>query len=181
MQSKTLENEVASEALEDGQNRVHSMALIHQHLYADDRMAGVQMEKYITSLCETTFQAYNIDAERVNLKLDIEELELDIKTVVPLCLVLNELITNACKYAFPGGRRGTIEVSLEEKNQQLVVSVKDDGIGIAGDAKQVGFGTVLINAFAKKMKAEIIRETDAGTRIQLIINNYEKIATTQRA
>jgi len=173
LQSRAQDSASASQALEEGQLRVQSMALIHQHLYSGANAAGVKMKAYLEHLCQDIFTSHNIKEDQVQLELDIDDLDLDISTVVPLGLIFNELITNACKYAFPDERQGKITVSLAEKDDTLIASVADDGVGDVKENK--GFGSRLVAIFSQKMNAEIVRKSDHGLRYDLFIKNYKKL------
>lgn len=173
LQSRSTQDESASQALEDGQLRVQSMAIIHQHLYSGTNMTGVNMNDYLHNLCQQVYSSHNMNKEQVKLHLDIDQLDLDIGTVVPLGLILNELITNACKYAFPAGRSGNINISLKEEDEVLRAIISDDGVGKQG--QRVGFGSKLIQAFAKKMDATVHEDHSHGLTYQLDIRNYQKV------
>ena len=175
LQSRSVKDQQASYALEEGQNRVQSMALIHQHLYSGENITGVKVKNYLQDLCRNVFQSHQIDSDQVSLNMDIEDIELDISTVVPLGLVLNELITNSCKYAFPNSSKGELSIVLKERDNVLIAEVNDDGIG-SNENQQKGFGSKLIKSFARKMDASIITKRDNGTMVRLEIRNYKKSA-----
>ena len=172
LQSMSQENESASQALEEGQLRVQSMALIHQHLYSGENVTTVNMKEYLEHLCHDIFASHNIQNGNVNLQLNIANIDLDIGTVMPLGLIFNELITNSCKYAFPKQKEGTITVSLTEEDGTLIAEVSDNGVGDQNEKE--GFGTRLINIFSKKMKAERVRQSDNGVSNKFYIKNYKR-------
>jgi len=180
LQSRSLEeNSSAQSALLEGQNRVMSMALIHQNLYQEDNLTGIEIKKYFEKLSSSLFESYNISPEKISLKLDIEDVNLDVDSVVPLGLVVNELISNALKHAFTEGVNGTVLVSLKEDNDLLILMVKDDGKGLdLTDKKALGksFGYKLIHAFSSQLDAELILESDQGTSVKMLIKDYIKVA-----
>ena len=174
LQSRSLSDAHAIEALEEGQSRIASMALIHQHLYTEDNLTGVKMKDYVSNLCQRVFESHDISLQKVRLDLEIDDVQLDIATVVPIGLILNELITNACKYAFPHERDGVLSVRLHEENDKLILSVSDDGVGYKDRNPPKGFGSRLIQTFAKKMDAEVLEFHDNGYRIDFQIKYYIK-------
>jgi two-component sensor histidine kinase len=174
LQSRSTVDDVAVNALEEGQLRVQSMALIHEHLYKGEKITSVGMQKYLKTMCGQVFSAHQINKDKVTLHMDIDDISLDIGTVVPLGLIFNELITNSCKYAFADGRNGIIKVSLKEKDGFLQVVVSDNGVGKNGPKIISGFGTKLINIFAKKLEAEITENNQNGTTITLNVRNYQR-------
>jgi two-component sensor histidine kinase len=176
LQSRTVDNESAYDALTEGQNRVQSMALIHQHLYRGESISSVTLPEYIRNLCDTVFRTHNILPNDVQLELDIDPIEMDVSMVVPLGLILNELITNACKYAFPKGRNGHLKVCVKDRHHKINVSVTDNGVGKSSESKADGFGTKLIKIFTKKLEAHSSYDYDNGTSFNMEIPYERKIA-----
>lgn len=176
LQSKSITDEVALSALNEGKNRVKSMALIHQNLYRDDNLTGVDIKDYIEKLVQSLFSSYNIESEKIILTTEIENLQLDVDTVIPLGLILNELINNSLKYAFLNKEKGLIEVKLHQQINKLILIVKDDGIGIEKDdlnkENTSSIGYKLVHSFLQKLNASIDVKKENGTIITLIINKY---------
>ena len=173
LQSYTIKDASALEALSEGQSRVQSMALIHQDLYRTDNLTGVGVEGYIRKLCQNLFNTYNISGDRIQLNLDIESLALDVSTLIPLGLILNELISNSLKYAFPNDRSGSIGIVLKQQGEKLRLKVWDDGKGYTASARSDGFGHKLVNTFAKKLQADVHIKHDTGTVVSMNITNFK--------
>jgi len=160
LQTKHVSDDAALGALQEGQDRVQSMALIHQ-------------------LIKGLFSSYNIHDDRIQLELDIADVNLDVDTVIPLGLIVNELISNSLKHAFPDDRAGQILVRLDRQNDVLLLSVKDDGVGITDENrdKMTGsFGYKLINAFTQQLEADMIVDSSEGTSVAFEIKNFEVAA-----
>jgi len=175
LQTRSTVDEAAIDALTEGQNRVQSMSLIHQNLYQKENLTGIKMRDYLSNLSQSLFDTYKVDASQVKLELNIEDLNLDVDTVVPLGLIINELISNSLKYAFPNGASGTIKVDLEERDNSLNLVVSDSGIGLKEDVlgtARNSFGYTLIQTFTKKLKASLNVQNANGTRVELVIKNY---------
>jgi two-component system, sensor histidine kinase PdtaS len=183
LQSYKITDETALQAIKESRARVQSMSLIHQTLYRKDNLIGVNINDYLDKLCQSLFETYNINNDRISLKTDIETLMLDVDSVVPLGLIINELITNSLKYAFPGERQGSIDVKVQETTAGLILTVADDGVGIV-NVKEVqhgdSFGFELINAFKHKLEADLEIESEQGTRVRLLIRNYQKAGEVAR-
>lgn len=176
LQSRHIKDEKAVEAINEGRARVRSMALIHQNLYQKNNLTNIGTKKYFEQLTQELFDTYKIDKGSVELKLGIEELALDVDTMIPLGLIVNELVTNSLKYAFKGRKKGVISVSLSKNNSKLLLEVKDDGIGIADEinvGKSSSFGYKLIHAFVKKMKADLKVNSTNGTAVSLAFDNTQ--------
>jgi len=177
LQSKSIIDEKALAALNEGRNRVKSMALIHQNLYRDDNLTGVDIKDYIEKLINSLFVSYNIETAKIKLQTNIEQLQLDVDTVIPLGLIINELISNALKYAFVNKQNGLLQVMLYIQNTQLVLCVKDDGIGMDNDDlnknNSASIGFKLVQSFLQKLEATMNVEKNNGTTITLTINKYK--------
>ncbi|NND32177.1 MAG: tetratricopeptide repeat protein [Saprospiraceae bacterium] len=179
LQSKSEDDPNVVLALRQGQNRVRSMALIHQNLYEEDNLTGINVKEYFEKLIKSLFHSYNISPERINLQTEIDELQLDVETVIPLGLIVNELVTNALKYAFPHDNTGTIIVRLVELDQILHLEVADNGIGLdhLQDQKlNKSFGFRLINAFRQQLKAELRIDGKQGTCVQMDFKSFRNVS-----
>lgn len=178
LQTGHVKDSVALDALQEGQDRVQSMALIHQNLYQEDNLTGVDMRVYFNKLIQGLFNSYNIHDDRIQLELDITDINLDVDTVVPLGLIVNELISNSLKYAFPDERRGLITVRLDRQDQTLLLSVEDDGVGIADAGREKmnsSFGYKLINAFSQQLEADMSVDGIDGTKVEFRITSFELV------
>jgi two-component sensor histidine kinase len=173
LQSRTVEDQVAVDALNESQSRVLSMSLIHQNLYKDGPSSQLNVKTYLTNLGENIFSTYNIQKDKIKLITEIDDVTLDVGSLVPIGLIVNELITNALKYAFEGREKGNIFLSLKSGNEQLVLKVKDDGIGKSPLQDKNGFGTRLIQTFAKRLNGEITCDVNNGTSIEIRIKDFK--------
>lgn len=150
------DDEKGQEALLESQNRVSTMGLIHNKLYQGTEATSVHMPEYLSDLGDTLLDAYRLE-EQVEIFYDVADIRLDVDIAIPLGLIINELVTNSMKYAFPKGREGTIEMVLHRQNSQLRLAVIDDGVGITAAEKRPDstyFGTNLIGLLTKKLKGE---------------------------
>jgi two-component sensor histidine kinase len=170
LQGKSIDDPTAQDAIKESQNRVQSMAMLHQNLYQDEDLLGVEIKDYLDKLFEHLFASYDIEKNRIALRKEIEDVNLDVDTVIPLALIVNELISNSLKHAFRDGRHGQIDVRLTEREDSLVLEVSDNGMGLpAGfDAATSGnFGYKLINILTERMGAEWTIQREGGTRVIL--------------
>jgi two-component sensor histidine kinase len=175
LQSISIKDQHASDAVKEGKNRVQSMALIHQNLYSEDNLKGIKAKLYINNLLQNLCDSYNISNDKVKIHSNIEDLHLDVDTMIPIGLILNELLTNAFKYAFNKNTTGVLEIHLQEQNKQLQLCVKDNGPGfpLELDSKTAkSFGLRMIRAFAQKLKAVVEIKNDNGASIKINITKY---------
>ena len=177
LQSKHIEDKKALSALQEGQNRVKSMALIHQNLYQEDNLTGVEVKAYFEKLTSSIFDSYNISKEHVGLTMDIDAINLDVDTVIPIGLIVNELVSNSLKHAFTHQEKGLISVRLKESNNKLIIEISDNGKGIDMNNKEIlnsSFGYKLIKAFESQLDAELVISGDSGTKVTMHITDYKK-------
>lgn len=159
LQRRGLESDdkTGREALLESQSRVGAMGLIHVKLYQGREVTSVHMPEYIEDLGETLLDAYRLE-EQVEIFYDVADINLDVDIAIHLGLIINELVTNSMKYAFPKGQEGTIEIALYREEDQLLLVVTDNGVGIAGAKKRAdstSFGSNLIGLLTKKLKGEV--------------------------
>lgn len=176
LQSGYIKDDSAIQAIAEGRSRVQSMALLHQNLYKEDNLTGVNMKEYFDNLIQGLFDTYNISDHRIVLHKNISALTLDVDTVVPLGLIANELISNALKHGFPDQSSGNLYVDLHEDDRQLVMKIRDDGTGLSISRENEGFGTKLIQSLSQKLEANITTRTVHGTEVILRIKDYKKAA-----
>jgi len=177
LQSKYVDDDKALSALKEGQGRVHSMALIHQDLYQHDNLKGVNAKNYFEKLTNTLIETYQTKESSVELRSEIDPILLDVDTMIPLGLIVNELISNALKHAFRHRDSGLILIEMKERDQQLFLKIEDDGSGADLQIlEKKSFGFSLIRSFARRLDAELIINSDQGLEVIMQIKNYKKAA-----
>jgi len=176
IQGREIKDEKAKDAISESKNRVHSMALIHQYLYSDQELASINMEEYIPNLCRKLFNAYKLDHDLIDLKIEVEPISLDVDTAIPLGIIVNELITNSLKYAFDADDEGQIAVTFAEKQNELVLRVGDSGRGMQDKTRSdISFGMKLIRAFEEKLQAKIEILDNEGFEVICTIGKYKRL------
>ncbi|MCP9764680.1 tetratricopeptide repeat-containing sensor histidine kinase [Lacihabitans soyangensis] len=169
LQSAKIEDPEIQDAMLASQNRVQSMGILHQKLYQSEHLAFIEMKNYFQNLCENILDSYN-ETERIEVEIDMNEIALDVDTAVPVGLIVNELLTNSLKYAFPNGKKGTIKLSLENIDKDnLTLKISDNGIGKSLDtkAKGTGFGTQLVDLLTRQIGGKLTQEVQEGTIISI--------------
>jgi PAS domain S-box-containing protein len=153
-------------ALAEGQRRIDSIALVHEQLYGSRNLSAVNLARYAEALIPELCRSSST-GERVEVKLELAEVELVPERAIPCALVMSELVTNALKHAFPGERRGVLGVQLERLPGALLrLAVRDDGVGLKRNFPAEipdSLGLDLVAIFAKQLEAELVVERDAGT------------------
>ncbi|VAV86199.1 Two-component system sensor histidine kinase [hydrothermal vent metagenome] len=165
LQSAQTNDSTVIDAMQESQNRVQSMSMIHQKLYQGKNLGTIEMKDYLINLGSHVLDSFGAE-QRIVLECVMDILELDVDTAVPLGLIVNELITNALKYAFPEGRKGQIEVQLAQKStDKLILKVIDNGIGQEDDdfTRGTGFGMQLIQLLTQQLNGTMEHVKSNGT------------------
>jgi PAS domain S-box-containing protein len=171
LQSSRITDQNALDMLRDSQNRIRSMGLIHQTLYQSKDFAKVDFRHFLDSLVPMLVGSYGANPDRIGLSIEAEQVLLPINAAIPFGLIVNELISNALKHAFPGGRTGQIRVrSSSEPGGRTVLSVADDGIGIPDGidlAKTSTLGLQLVSLLADQLGGKIVMRRSDPTEFVL--------------
>jgi two-component sensor histidine kinase/ActR/RegA family two-component response regulator len=179
MQAELLPDFAARHALRDAQRRVHSMALIHEQMYGDKDMDEVDFGEYARRLARDLFDSFGAAAGRVRLRFALEPVSLAMDQMIPCGLILNELITNSLKYAFPGDRAGEILVSLHCANGGTVtMTVADNGVGLPPDtgAKRSGsLGTRIVEILTGQLGGSLDRQSAGGVSSAVTFTRVGKV------
>jgi two-component sensor histidine kinase len=177
LQSRYIEDEVARDIFKDSQSRAKTMALIHDKLYRSQDLKKVDVQDYMESLAKNIYHTYIKDPRQIQLILNVEPHMLDINTVLPLGLILNELLTNTFKYAFPEDRKGILEVKFSKKgNNQFLLEVADNGVGMPVDFhpdQTDSLGMRLIYSLTEQIKGELEINADTGTQTRIKFQELE--------
>lgn len=165
LQSSQIDDQSTKDAMQESQNRVNSIGIVHQKLYQGTNLGAVEMKDYLLNLSESILDSFGAEG-KVKLELAMENLDLDIDTAVPLGLIINELITNTVKYAFPNNQNGTLTIKLEkQKDNILHLVVSDNGVGKSGITQGTGFGGQLISLLTNQLNGTMTEENQNGTTV----------------
>ena len=171
LQSGALADAAAKDALADPQRRISAIAQVHRRLYTSDDVESVDMREYLAALVEELRATWSTDAAPRHLSLHADPIRLPTDRAVSLGVIVTELVSNACKYAYPGASPGEVRVALaREGDAAFRLAVEDDGVGMPADARPrgTGLGTKLIRAMAQSLQSVVEYErADPGVRATL--------------
>ncbi len=180
LQSRYIKDKDDLKMFQESQSRAKSMALIHQRLYDSADLKRINFGDYIRSLANDMFQTYLLDPKQVKLEMDVEDVMLDIDTTIPLGLILNELLTNSMKYAFPEGKlydqTGIIRVKLSKMGKSYSMIVEDDGTGLPIDVNfetPDSLGLQLISSLSEQLGGNVELSRNNGTSVKINFNEKE--------
>ncbi|OPX60101.1 MAG: sensory histidine kinase AtoS [Methanobacterium sp. PtaB.Bin024] len=176
LQSQYIKDKEAFDIFKESQNRARSMALIHERLYRSTDLKKIDFGDYIHTLATDLFHTYVTDPSRVKLNMDVENVMVDINTTVPLGLIVNELVTNSMKYAFPEGETGEIDIEFNKKEDLFTLIVRDTGVGFPEGLNfrnTSSLGLQLVNNLVSQIDGEITLDRSRGTEFKITFKEVE--------
>ncbi len=175
-QADALVDKAALSAIQESQHRVQAMALIHQKLYQAEGVARIPMHDYIEEVVAYLSDYYNL-SQPIAFHLSVDDIELDVSQAVPLGLIINEAMTNAFKYAFPGGRAGTVRLSLHRRAAaSCELTIADDGVGLPqhyDPSLSRSLGMTLLHGFSQQLGGQLTITSPPGMRVRLVFDNEQ--------
>jgi len=172
LQSREFEDEHAVAMFKEAQDRVLSMALLHEKMYKSDDLKHIDVQEHISLLAEDLIKSYAVGKE-ISLNTNINDIDFGIQTLVPLGLIINEIITNALKHAFNDKNEGNITIKIIHlKNEKYEMIIGDDGMGLKEKKESKGIGKKLIQIFTKQLNGKLEQLEQPGTVFKLF---FEKI------
>jgi len=181
LQSRSIQDAETRALFQDSQNRIQSIAFIHEKLYQSRDLAQVDFSQYIQTLCIHLFRSYGASSQRISLNLQIDDIFLSVDTAIPCGLIVNELVCNALKHGFPPNRTGAIEITLhrtfqeadDNSKREFIMRVRDNGVGFPSEVdfrKTRSLGMQLINTLVKQLKGTIELDNSSGTAFQIVFS-----------
>jgi len=172
LQSKSIPEGPAREALAEAYSRIGALALVHRGIYESEDLKTVNLKAFVTAMCRQLQSANNVSPSRVRLVVEAPSIDVPAEKATPMAMLISEAVTNAFKYAFPDGRRGVVRVSFEHADGEAFLIVADDGVGRDGAPKKregagAGIGGSLIDAFARQLGGDLSEEGPPGLALVL--------------
>ncbi len=176
LQSGYLKDKAASDALKECQGRIISMAMIHENLYQSETLTDINFKEYIESMVNSLLHTYNVDVNKFKIYIVTNDIVLNIDTAIPCGLIINELVTNSLKHAFPDGASGEITIQLEQNNNEYYLMVADNGIGMPPELdinNSATLGLLLVNSLVGQLEGNLEVSTDEGTVFRITFKKLE--------
>jgi two-component sensor histidine kinase len=171
LQSRVASNPETTRMLEENQNRIQSMALLHEILYQSDDLAVVDFSKYVRRMVDHLFRSYGVDHRQIRLHTELDAVGLELDDALPCGLLISEVISNSLKHGFPHGRRGEVGIRLRCPSPGTVtLLLSDSGVGLPENldwATSRSLGLRLVRALAQQLRANLDMRTHCGAEIQL--------------
>ena len=176
LQTNYITDKHAKSLFKDSQSRVASMALIHEKLYKSKNLSSIDFNEYLRDLTQTLIQSYNIGHKMIRFELKIENVFLNINQAIPCGLIINELVTNSLKYAFPGNIKGKIAIDFHLNKDQYSLIVYDNGVGISADTvleNPKTLGLQLVNALIQQLHGTLELKRKNGTAFNICFSKTQ--------
>lgn len=174
LQAQTVDHPLVKHAFRESRNRIHSMALVHEKLYQSKNLSQIDFKNYLESLSRQIINSYAGTSSPVSLQLNLEPASLEIDLAIPCGLIVNELVTNSLKYAFPDKRQGVITMELRyRENHTLELTVGDNGVGLPSEMdieNTQTLGLQLVHMLASQIEADIEYKRNPGTSFKITFN-----------
>jgi two-component sensor histidine kinase len=165
-------------AIRDSQSRIRVMAQVHEELYGSEDLANIDISNFLVRLGQSLFVSFGVDEEKIQIDLDLEPAHLPMDTVIPCGLIVNELISNALRHAFPDGRSGVVRIALDNDGEgEYRLEVSDDGIGmydIPDNSDAQTLGIRLIRAISGQLDARIDWSFGNGVSFVMRFKEYRE-------
>jgi PAS domain S-box-containing protein len=165
LQTYYVEGEESINVLKDSQNRVKTMAIVHEKLYQSPNLKDINFKEYIEDLISGLFYSYGIESKNIKTEINLEDLKIDIDTAIPCGLIINELVTNCLKYAFPD-KKGILKVELTPKSDYINLIVADNGVGLPPHINIENTNTLglkMVNSLVHQLEGTLKLNRTSGT------------------
>lgn len=171
-QCRYLTEPTIIQILKECQNRVSSMALLHEKLYQSKDLAHIDVGEYLQSLVANLYDFYRINGVSPTVEIDVKSIFVELEIALTCGLIVNELVSNCLKYAFPNGKKGYLKIQLiDDEQENLTLTVKDNGIGLPKDfvlEKTKSLGLKLVKSFVRQLQGTIEVNSDRGTEFTIL-------------
>jgi two-component sensor histidine kinase len=180
LQSRVASNPDTSRMLQENQNRIHSMALLHEILYQSEDLAVVDFSKYVRRMVDHLFRSYGVDNRQIRLRAELNPVPLELDDALPCGLLISEVISNSLKHGFPEGQEGEVGILLRPQSATTVALVlSDDGAGLPAGMDWTttrSLGLRLVRALALQLRASLEIRSQGGTEVKLVFTLRKRAA-----
>lgn len=176
IQASYIKDKETRDIFKEAENRARSMALIHERLYSSESLKNIEFSEYIQTLVQDLFHNYSTSADKIRLEIDVDRMDMDINTSIPLGLIINEMVSNALKYAFPQNKTGFIKIGLHHESNEYILEVSDNGVGLPEDfnADETDtLGMLLINSLVRQLDGSLELKREPGTSFRITFPQAE--------
>ncbi|HYP12940.1 MAG TPA: PAS domain S-box protein, partial [Bryobacteraceae bacterium] len=182
LQSDSVEDDATRTMFEEAVNRVRTIGDIHELLYSSPDLARVDFNLYLSRLAKSLSSFYGIDQTRIAVRVTADNTKLELAKAIPCGLIVNELLTNCLKHAFPAGRSGEIRVALQCERGRCLLEVADSGVGVPPEVtieNTTSLGLRLVSVLTQQLQGDVRLDRDGGTRVAISFSDSGSVAREQ--
>jgi len=176
LQVRNIEGSATIYEFQQIQNRINSMAIVHEMLYQSEFLAQINYDEYLKKLALSLLASMKGKDSNVTFNFNVNQIQLNIDTAIPLGLLINELLTNALKYAFPNGQKGEVHLSIKQVSDDYELIISDNGVGYSFDGdldKLKTLGMRLVHSLVEQLEGTIVQENRNGTSYFITFKNTD--------
>ena len=176
LQASEIDDKEIIAKYKESENRIHTIALIHESLYQSTNISNINFRDYVEILIENIINSFGVNTNKIKTTLELGNYNLGIETAIPLGLIINELVSNSLKHAFNGYDKGEIKIILEKNGETYTLTVKDNGIGLPEGFKFIetnSLGILLINTLVNQLEGKLDVEVNGGTCVTITFTELE--------
>jgi two-component sensor histidine kinase len=177
LESQNTENEHTEQILKNSQLRIHSMATVHEMLYEAPDFNKLSFDEFVSQMVSSISEVYETDKSSIEINLNTADINLNVNQAVPCGLIINELVTNAIKHAYPDAESGLVEISICQKERNIFLAVRDGGIGLSDDfslENTDSLGFTLIRILSEQLNANVTIDSQNGTTLSVVFEKENK-------
>jgi PAS domain S-box-containing protein len=179
LQSKYIKDEDDAEMFKESQNRIKSMALVHEKLYQSEGLANIDFKEYIKHLTDMLVRSYGMNTGEITLSIDVEDAAIEIDSAIPCGLIVNELVSNSLKHAFPEVKNGAIKISLHSiDDNEMELTISDNGVGMPEKLDYTNvdsLGLKLVNILTKQIDGSLTMDRGEGTVFRIRFSKQKEV------
>jgi two-component sensor histidine kinase len=169
LQSRNIKDPAVKKAFSESRQRIQAISFAHQRLYGNDTVEKLNLKSFLTDLIQSIQSSATDGDSEIIIKTNIEDITVSTEKAIPIGLIVNELLTNAFKYAFDPDPKGEINISLVKKTNRLELIIADNGKGMSDEIKGTGFGHQLVRSMTRQLKAEYLLSLTSGVQHEFLI------------
>lgn len=182
LQMRAIKDPSIRQHFAEAQNRIQSMALVHKMLYKTRELSRLDLKEYLSELARSIFGSYREQAKNIGLKLDMDPVTISLEVATAFGLLVNELLTNSVRHAFPGNMPGEIRLALKLKGNKIELSCSDNGVGLPSGFRienQESLGLLLVKTISQKQlfgKLEVRRGKGTNITVSMDKSRFEELS-----
>jgi two-component sensor histidine kinase len=174
LQLSQIKEPLTQKIIKESQTRIKTMALVHENLYQVGDLSNINFSHYLERLVRYLFSSFQVDSHRISFNLAIEEIPLEVNAAITCGLIVNELVVNCLKHAFPSGQSGEVKLRFWQEGNKFHLSVRDNGVGFSPNEKKKSLGLQLVETLTHQLNGTLEICKTEGTEVKIIFPQFSQ-------